>query len=165
MLVGVVYVALYVLLSLPSVQNRVKTVACEELSDLLGGSLDIDRLSVSPFSEVLLDDVSLQSPQGDTVASIDKVAAGIDLGCLILDRRIVLNYAEIIGLDARISQPEKDAPLNIKFLIDALSPKDKTKPPTRFDLRFRNIVIRNSRASMSRPWMTADDGSPLPFHR
>ncbi|MDO4336084.1 MAG: translocation/assembly module TamB domain-containing protein [Bacteroidales bacterium] len=163
MLVAVIYVALYVLLSLPSVQNRVRTVACEELSDLLGGTLDIDRLSVSPFSEVLLDDVSLQSPQGDTVAFIDKVAAGIDLGYLIFDRRIVLNYAEIIGLDARISQPEKEAPLNIQFLIDALSPKDKTKPPTRFDLRFRNIVIRSSRASMSRPWMTADDGSPLPF--
>lgn len=149
----VVYVGLYVLLSLPSVQKEVKNVACQELSALLGGQLDIKSLSVSPFSEVLLKDVSLSSPDGVRCAEIRKVAAGIDLWSLISEQRIVLNYAEIISLNANLSQEIENGPLNIQFLIDALSPKDKTKPPTRFDLKFRNIVIRDSKANFSRPWM------------
>lgn len=163
MLVALIYVGLYVLLSLPSVQNRVRNIACKELSTLFGGKLEIESLSITPFSEVLLNDVSLTSPQGDTCATISKVAAGIDLWCLSMERRIVFNYAEIIGLDAGIEQKVKDGPLNIQFIIDALSPKDKTKPPARFDLRFRNIVVRNSRASFERPWMTDAEGKPMNF--
>lgn len=158
-----VYVGLYVLLSIPSVQNRVRSLVCKELSSLLGGNLDIDRLTITPFSEVVLKDVSLTSPSGDRCAAIDKVAAGIDLWLLIKERRIVLNYAELIGLDANISQVEKDGRLNIQFLIDALAPKDKLKPPTRFDLCFRNIVIRKSKARFHRPWMKTEENKPLPF--
>lgn len=165
MLVAVIYIGLYVLLSLPSVQNKIRNVASKELSVLFGGDLEIERLSITPFSEVLLNNVSLRSPQGDTCAVISKVAAGIDLWCLTIERRIVFNYAEIIGLDARIDQKVKDGPLNIQFLIDALSPKDKTKPPSRFDLRFRNIVVRNSKASLTRPWLTDEEGKPLTFSR
>lgn len=163
MLVAFVYVGLYVLLSVPAMQEKVKTIACSELSPVLGGKLSIDNLSISPFSELLLHGVALQSPKGDTVANISKVAAGIDLPHLIFQRQIVLNYAEIIGLDAKIIQMEKDGPLNVQFLIDALSPKDKSKPPTKFDLRFRNVVIRDSKARLYRPWMKYEDGSAMPF--
>lgn len=163
MLVVAVYVCLYILLSVPSVQEKVKTLACRELSQVLGGKLEIKNLTVTPFSELLLQGVSLQSTEGDTVANISKVAAGIDLPHLIFQRQIVLNYAEIIGLDAKIWQMEKDGPLSIQFLIDALSPKDKSKPPTKFDLRFRNIVIRDSEARFYRPWMKNEDDSPKLF--
>lgn len=159
----VVYIGLYILLSLPSVQNKVKNIACGELSSLLGGRLEIDRLSISPFSEVLLNDVVLKSPEGEVCASIRKVAGGIDLGSLIFERRIVLNYAEIIGLDACISKADKDGPVNIQFLIDALSPKDKTKPPAHFDLRFRNIIVRDSKALLSRKWLKEDSGQNAKF--
>lgn len=159
-LVLVVYVALYIFLSVPSVQQKVKTVACDELSQLLGGRLDMDRLYLRPFSEIRLTDVSLASPQGLKCAEIEEVAAGIDLWTLVSKRKIVLNYVEVIGLDAGIEQKEKGDPLNIQFMIDALSPKDRTKPPTRFDIRFRNVVIRRSKASFSRPWLTDADGKP-----
>ncbi len=158
-LLVIVYVGLYVFLSVPSVQTLVKQRACSELSALLGGELSIGSLTVRPFSEVLLTEVALASPAGKRCAGINKVAAGIDIWSLISDRRIVLNYAEIIGLDARIVQPADSAPLNIQFLIDALSPKDKTKPPTPFDLKIRNVVVRDSRASFSRPWMVDADGT------
>lgn len=158
-----VYVGLYVALSIPAVQDEVKTIASRELSRLLGGRLEIGKLNVAPFSEVVVDDVSLSSPSGEKVASISKVAAGIDMWCLLSQRRIVLNYAEIMGLSAVLAQNEKDGPLNIQFLIDALAPKDKSKPPMLFDLRFRNIVVRDSKASLSLLWMTDKDGNPKPF--
>ncbi|MDE7421603.1 MAG: translocation/assembly module TamB [Muribaculaceae bacterium] len=153
-LLVIVYVGLYVVLSVPSVQNKIKDRVCEEVSLVLGGTLGIESLTIQPFSEVILTDATLLTPEGEKCAEIRKVAAGIDLLRLIMDRKVVLNYAEIIGLDASIVQKSEGAPMNIQFLIDALSPKDKNKPATIFDLRIRNIVIRDSKASLSRPWMS-----------
>lgn len=157
----VLYAGLYVVLSVPSVQEWVKERVCRELSTLFGGDLTISSLTVRPFSEVLLSDVALASPAGDRVAVISRIAAGIDLWTLFSDRRIVLNYAEIIGLDARLVQNEEGAPLNIQFLLDALSPKDRTKPPAHFDVKIRNVVVRDSKAVFSRPWMVDSEGTPL----
>lgn len=162
-LLVVVYLGLYVVLSIPAVQNKVKEKVCEETSKLLGGDLKMESLTIHPFSEVILSGVSLYSPENEKCASIKKVAAGIDLWTLFTDRKIVLNYAEIIGMDVAVSQRAKDAPLNIQFLIDALAPKDKDKPSAAFDLRIRNIVIRDSKASFLRPWMKDTDGNKLPF--
>ncbi len=154
----VVYVGLYVVLSIPTVQQKVRERVSKELSSLLGGRLDIESLTLTPFSEVKLSGVTLDSPDEERIASIAKVAAGIDLWALFYDHRIVLNYAEIIGLDADIIQKTEKSPLNIQFLIDALSPKDNNKPTTLFDLKIRNIVVRDSRASFLRPWMIDDNG-------
>lgn len=159
----VLYSSLYILLSVPSVQNKVKDKVCREASTFLGGELAIRNLSIRPFSEIILNDVSLASPSGEKCADISAIAAGIDLWTLLTERKIVINYAEIIGLDARLSQAKKGGPLNIQFLIDALSPKDKTKPPAQFDLRFRNIVVRRSQATFSRPWLLTADSLPLPL--
>lgn len=163
MLALVIYVGLYVFLSVPSVQQDVKDIVCKEMSKLLGGRVEMESLFFSPFSEVKLLGVTLVSPSGEKCAGIEEVAAGIDLWTLISDHKIVLNYAELIGLDARIVQPVKGGELNIQFLIDALSPKDKNKPPTKFDLRFRNIVIRRSNVSYQRPWLVSSDSVPLPM--
>ncbi|MDE6560045.1 MAG: translocation/assembly module TamB [Muribaculaceae bacterium] len=162
-LLVVVYVGLYVVLSIPSVQNKVKDKVCRETSKVLGGDLKMESLTIHPFSEVILSGVGLYSPENEKCASIKKVAAGIDLWALFIDRKIVLNYAEIIGMNVGVSQQAKDAPLNIQFLIDALAPKDKNKPSAIFDLRIRNIVIRDSKASFSRPWMKDTEGNKLPF--
>ena len=158
-LLVIVYAGLYVVLSVPSVQNKIKNRVCEETSKLLGGTIGISSLSLRPFSEVLLTDVTLDSPQGERCVRIGKVAAGIDIWTFVSERRIVLNYAEIIGLEAKLEQSSQGAPLNIQFLIDALSPKDKNKPQTLFDLKIRNVVVRNSKATFSRPWMTDESGA------
>lgn len=157
-LLVVIYVGLYVVLSIPSVQNKVRERVCTEMSGLLGGELGIRHLTVNPFSEVILTDITLDSPDGERCARVGKVAAGIDLWTLFSERKIVLNYAEIIGLDVKVVQDTKGSPFNIQFLIDALSPKDKDKPSTVFDLRIRNVVVRDSKASLRCQWMTEESG-------
>ncbi|MDE6522828.1 MAG: translocation/assembly module TamB [Muribaculaceae bacterium] len=163
MLLVVVYSGLYIVLSVPSVQNKVKEKVCEEASAYLGGKLGIESLSIRPFSEVILSGVTLLTPEHEQCAEIDKVAAGVDIWKLIREGKIVLNYAEILGLDVSVNQKEADVPFNIQFLIDALSPKDKTKPSAKYDLRIRNIVVRDSRIKLDRPWMTDESGNKLPF--
>ena len=46
------YVAAYVLISLPPVQEKIKGVVEKELSNYLGTRISIGRLSISPFNEV-----------------------------------------------------------------------------------------------------------------
>ena len=147
-----VFLILYVALSIPAVQSRIKGELEKAASEYIGASLTAQKLSIRPFNEVRLEQVRLLDPQGHRVADIEKVGAGINLWRLMADGKIEINYAEIIGLDARIWQERKDAPLNIQFLIDAFKPKDKNKPPTKFDLKLRNIVIRKSQASFDRLW-------------
>ncbi len=158
-----VYGGLYVLLSVPSVQNKIKMLAIDETSKLLGGKVGIKTLTLFPFSEIILTGLTLDSPDGERCAEISKVAAGIDLWQLLSSRKIVLNYAEIIGMDISVSQDSIGSPTSIQFLIDALSSKDKTKPPTIFNLKIRNVVIRNSKASFHREWLKDKSGKRSPF--
>lgn len=137
-------VVLYVVLSIGAVQREVGKVAEHELAKLLGADVAIGELTVSPFNKVLLKDVSVTVSPEDTVLRVDRLGAGVVLSKLIFERRVVFSYAEIIGLDARLYRDSTGAPLNIQPIIDRLSPKDKNKPPTTYDLRINNIVIRQS---------------------
>ncbi|MDE6018281.1 MAG: hypothetical protein K2G85_05665, partial [Muribaculaceae bacterium] len=138
-------------------------LAIDETSKLLGGKVGIKTLTLFPFSEIILTGLTLDSPDGERCAEISKVAAGIDLWQLLSSRKIVLNYAEIIGMDISVSQDSIGSPTSIQFLIDALSSKDKTKPPTIFNLKIRNVVIRNSKASFHREWLKDKSGKRSPF--
>ncbi|MCM1484142.1 MAG: translocation/assembly module TamB [Muribaculaceae bacterium] len=142
----VVPATLYVLLSLSSVQEGICHRAESELSRLLGITVDIDHISLSPFNRVTLHGMSVYASAADTMLSVDRLGAGISLNSLIKGR-IVVNYAEIIGLEARIHRATPGSPLNIQPIIDALKPKDKNKPPKAFDFRINTVVIRRSAVS------------------
>ncbi|MGN1238035.1 MAG: hypothetical protein ACI4UW_03815, partial [Muribaculaceae bacterium] len=138
------YVILYIVLSVPQVQDKVKRLGEEELTKLLHTEVSVGRLSISPFNEVVLTDVAVPDQQGDTLLKVDKIGAGFSIYNLIARRRLVFTYAEVIGLKGHIYRSDKQSPTNLQFIIDALSPKDTTKPPTRFDLKIYNIVLRRS---------------------
>lgn len=130
---------LYVALSMPSVQRGICRVAEHELSNLLAVDVDIDYVSITPFNRVTLHGVTVGGNSGDTIMTVNRLGAGVSLGNLLFRHRMVFTYAEVIGLDARIYRDSIGSPLNIQPIIDALSPKDKTKPPTAFDLSLIHI--------------------------
>lgn len=151
------YLLLYIVISIPAVQDSCRRLAVRELSALFGSRMEIGSVDFSPFNRLEISNVSLWEPPCDgkpanRCVHIDKVGAGISLWKL-LRGEIVVTYAEIIGLDAAITQAEKGSPLNIDFIIKAFEPKDKTKPPTHFHLQIRNIVVRKCSASFDRLWL------------
>jgi len=160
-----IYALLYIALSLPPVQNYIKDVACRELNAMTGGTFAVEYVSISPFNKVILEGVSLRDPEGKPVAQIDKLGAGIAIWRLITERKIIITFGEIVGLDAHIVQSYKGGPTNIQFLIDAFSPKDKNKPPTRFNLQINNIVLRGCKISFDRTWCPRiKDSSKIDFN-
>jgi len=53
----------------------------------------------------------------------------------------------LTGMDACLEKASPGAPLNIQPIIDALKPKDPSKPPTAFDLRINTVLLRSSKVS------------------
>lgn len=146
------YLALYILLSIPPIQDKIKKVAQDELTSFLGGQVTIGKVDIFPFNEVRLKDVSFYTPEKEKCISVGTLGAGIRLSRLLSEGKVEFTYAEILDLDGKVWQKEKDGPLNIAYIIEALAPKDKNKPPTKFDLVIHNIVIRRSSLSFDRLW-------------
>ena len=149
---GIMYCLLYVMLSSPPVQKKISERLERELSQVIGAQVNIGYLNILPFNEVVVKDLRLLTPDGEDFLYIEKAGAAISLFKLISEQKIDISYVEIIGLDASIVQREKEGQYNFQFLIEAFKPKDENKPPTDFDLRLRNIVIRKGAVSFSRLW-------------
>ena len=146
MLVAVVPAALYVALSLDGVQRRIADEAEKQLSELLDARVTIGRLGIMPFNRVILRDVTVETA-GDTALTADRLGVGVAVWDALLARRWRVDYVALVGADVRLSRDSVGAPLNIQPIIDALSPKDRTKPPTRFDLQISTVIIRSSEVS------------------
>lgn len=156
---------LYILVSVPSVQRRIKERAERELTSLLGGRVSVSEVDILPFNEVRMHGVSLYTPSGERCLSVGRLGAGIDLWTLLFSGEIEIVYAEIISMDARIVQSAEGAPLNIQFVIDALSGKEKKTPPPEFRVVLRNVVIRKSSVSFDRKYLPRlADCSKLDFN-
>ena len=137
------YALLYILLCIPSIQQKIKAEGEKELSKFLKTNVQIGELSIKPFNQVVLYDVVIPDQKGGDLIQIDVLGAGLNMQKLLADKRIEVNYAELLGLHGHITKADKDSPTNLQFIIDAFKPKKK-KEPTKFDLAIRNIVIRNT---------------------
>ncbi|MDE6339151.1 MAG: hypothetical protein K2K97_05120, partial [Muribaculaceae bacterium] len=144
---ALIYVGLYISLSIPGVQQSIKSKAEKAVTDFLNAQVKIERMSIVPFSEVKMTGVDFYTPEGEKCISVKTLGAGINLWRLVSVGKVEITYAEVIGLTADINKPTPESPLNIQYIIDALSPKDKNKPPTPFDLTLHSVVIRNSNLS------------------
>ena len=150
--VGAIVVLLYIALSVPVVQNVIKQEAEKQLTQLFKAPVKIGDVSIMPFNELQLNDVEIRTPDNQKCISVKNLGAGVAFWKLLISQKIEITYAEIIGLDASITQAKEGAPLNIQFIIDAFKPKQQKKEPTKFDLVLHNIVIRKSNVRFDRLW-------------
>ena len=141
------YSLLYILMSVPAVQQRLKSVGEQELTKLLGVDVEIRKVSIDPLNEVMIEGVSVPDKTGRSLLDVGRLGAGLSLRSLLLEQRVVIDYVEIIGLDAHLAKETPESPLNIQFVIDAFKPKQKNKPPTKFDVEIDAVVIRKSSVS------------------
>ncbi len=143
------FAALYIALSVPSVQDSLRKTAESELSSLLGGRVTISGVDIMPFNEVRLHGVSIYAPDGKRCISAGRIGAGVSIWKLVSRGELEFTYAELISLNATLTQATEGGPLNIDFIIKALQPKKK-KQPSSLRIALRNIVVRKSRVSFDR---------------
>ncbi|MDE6081450.1 MAG: hypothetical protein K2F70_04200, partial [Muribaculaceae bacterium] len=143
-LVILVPMLIYVLLSLPGVQGALCDKTAGELSKLLQTPVSINSLSIVPFNRVVLRGVTVTDNSGDTLMTVHRISAGVNLQRMLLTSEIGVDYAEITGLDARLWKDSTDAPLNIDHIIKALKGDNPDKPKSDIDLRLSTVVIRRT---------------------
>lgn len=159
--VGAIIVLLYVALSVPPVQKMIRNEAEKQLTQLFKAPVTIGDVSIMPFNELQLNDVEIRTPDNQKCLSVKNLGAGVAFWKLLISQKIEITYAEIIGLDAGITQAKEGAPLNIQFIIDAFKPKQQKKEPTKFDLVLHNIVIRKSNVRFDRLWQPVREQNVL----
>ncbi|MDE6644761.1 MAG: hypothetical protein K2J97_01595, partial [Muribaculaceae bacterium] len=131
---------LYIALSLPGVQGEVRNIGQRELSKLLTTDVSIGDLAFSPFNRITLFNVKIADDNGQEAMTVSRLGAGISLSDLIFRRKIVVNYAEIIGFDGHINRIDKDSPINIANIIDHLKSQDNKKKSNNIELSVNTIV-------------------------
>lgn len=157
---------LYVLLSVDGVQNRIRTITDTELSHLLGARVQTGRLTIRPFNRVMLSDITLVDSGGtDTMATVSRVSAGIELWKLIADGDIVVDYAMVDGMSLNVWRADSASPLNVQPVLDHLRsdrPRDRQTP---FELRINTVIVRRASATYDvRSAVPADSGRFDPNH-
>lgn len=134
---------LYIILSIPSVQTYIGHRAESELTTLLGTKVSIGKVDYSPFTRIVLRDVSVNDSTGNPALKVGHLGAGVSLTETLWNQRLIVTYAEIIDLEAHLWRDSIGAPLNIDPIIARFKKKEPSGQ-SKFDLAVNMVVIRRS---------------------
>ncbi len=159
---------MYVLLSVDKIQDKIRNSASAELSHLLGAKVDIGNLGVRPFNRFTLTDISIVDSAGtDTLATVRRVSAGIELWRLVRSGDLVVDYALLDGANVRIWKTDSVSPLNIQPVLDHLKSDRPREHETPFELSINTVIIRRGTLTydiLSAPTPLPDRFNPAHIH-
>ena len=136
----IVYAGLYLLLSIPAVQQEIKNISERELSQVLETKLTIKQIQVFPFNKAVLEGLCLYDQKNDTLLYAQKLTAGFSPFAL-LEHQLIFTTAQLFDFKIEIQRDSSNTQTNLQFLIDAFTPRKKNhyKP---FDIQLNTILIR-----------------------
>ena len=145
LLIAVVLPAtLFLVLSTPPAQRKIKNIAEAELTQVLGTDVAIGNIIYHPFNTLEISDVTVADPArpGVNALAIGRVSARFELFHFLRTGRLYFDYAVLFAPQVRLWRASAGEPLNIQPIIDRFKPKDPSKPPTHFDLAISTLIIR-----------------------
>ena len=87
--------ALYVIVSLPSVQQHLCQVGETELTKLLGTNVEIESVSITPFNQLSVNNVTIEDDNRFDAVKIKTIDAGIDIYEYLKNDKIVITHANL----------------------------------------------------------------------
>ena len=135
-----VYLAVILLLQIPTVQAFLGTRVASAIGQKLGTTVTVGRVDLGFLNRVIIDKVMILDRQRDTMLVASRLSAKIELAALGKGR-IAISSAQIFGLDARLNRANAEAEPNYQFVLDSLASKDTTAH-TPLDLRINSLVVR-----------------------
>ncbi|MFI3282207.1 MAG: translocation/assembly module TamB domain-containing protein [Rikenellaceae bacterium] len=112
---------LSVLLTIPVVQNRVRERAVEFASEYMGTTVDIKKINVGAFGQLIFSGLYIEDYQRDTLLFADRVDIHI-LKIGIQSREIKFGSSKITGGEFHLRQGA-DSVMNIKPIVARLTPE------------------------------------------
>lgn len=133
-------------MNIPGVQRRVGAFASKELSALLQTKVEIGRIDLGIFNQLIIENIDIEDQLQKPLLHIDKLAASLEL-LPLLHQEIRIHTGQIFRLKANLYQEMENNPTNFQFIIDALSSKDEKKEPSKIDLRINSFILRDGSVS------------------
>ena len=120
--------ATLVALNNKSIQKKILDDVVEELRKKLDTKVEIDSISINMFNlDLNLYGIKIDDRQQREMLRVEKISANLVL-MKLLQNKIVIEQAELVGAKALLLKPSKEEPANYQFVIDAFKkPKDKKK--------------------------------------
>jgi len=135
------------LLLLPPVQQKIKELALQEITERTKSRISIGNLYFRPFNRLHLEEVFAADLKNDTLLYAEKLDAKFDL-FKIMRKKIVIHSLEVDHLDLRISKDSINAPFNFQFLLDAFaSDTTQTSDSTSLQLAIDHVLLKNGHLS------------------
>ncbi|MBK5721113.1 translocation/assembly module TamB domain-containing protein [Dysgonomonas sp. Marseille-P4677] len=125
-----VNVLLYVLLSIPFIQQKVADFAVDQLKSTMKTEVSIDEVRLSLFNHVTLKGIYIEDQARDTLLYAKSLDASLNPWKFIKNSTIEITGIALEDFLININQKDSISDLNFQFVIDAFSSNDTTKTDT-----------------------------------
>nr|MCR4613622.1 hypothetical protein [Bacteroidaceae bacterium] len=146
----VVMVVLAVMVSRPSVQNRVLQYAVNVLSEKLQTLVQADSVSIDVVGQkVSLYGLDVEDQQQRPMLAIDTLSVRLDFWALI-QREVKVSKAAVYGVEAHLLKPSKEETANYQFVIDAFRKDSTDRRDTANDSKGKKLTFDVKQLSLHR---------------
>ena len=122
---------LYVVLSIPFIQNKLVHFASQELSSMLNTEVTVSEVRLSLFNKVSVKDLYVEDQSQDTLVYAHSLGARINPINLILQNKLKINKVELDDFFINVNAPDSISNYNFQFIVDSFSSdSDTTKVDT-----------------------------------
>ena len=152
------YLILQVTTHIPYTQEWMGRTIASTASSILGWNLSIGKIRFGLINRIIIDDVTLKDQQDSTLLHASRIAAKIDI-IPLLDGKISIANAQLLGTKAHIYQSKPDEKPNFQFIIDTFSSNDTTSSPV--NVHIGSILLRRVELKWDQQWMPHKDSANL----
>lgn len=158
-----IYFAIFLLPRLPFVQSALAEMMQDAITQKIGTRANVVRVDVRFPDRLVADEVTLFDQKGKEMLRAGRVSVSVEL-LPLLERRIVINSAQLFGSRVTLYQQDGNAPLNCQYAIDSLTKKKEDSQHTPLDLTIHSLIIRNCKLTYDRWDKPEQDGVFSPYH-
>lgn len=156
-----IYIALSILLHIPSVQAYTGAYVAKILRKTFGTEITISNINLGFLNRVIIDDFNMLDKSNKDMLHASRVSISIDI-LELAKGNISISSAQIFGLRAKLYKKDKYSQPNFQFVIDSLS-SDK-KEESELDLRINSFIIRNGAIQYDQWDMPNTSNKLSPYH-
>ncbi len=143
------YLSLFVLLRIPSVQRSIGSATADMVAGQLGTEVSIGQVSVGLFDRVVIDDATVLDQNGKCLFKAARMSVKIKLLSL-LQGRIAIASAQMFGAHIRMYRASAASKPNYQFVLDSLASNNPDGSRDKIDLRVGSFIMRRSSISYDR---------------
>jgi hypothetical protein len=146
------FVALFLLLKLPPIQNFLATYLTNVLSKNLNVPVEVEKVHVELPGAIIIDDFYLEDLNQDTLVFAEKVQLDIESGFLgLLRKEVIVKSIDLKGIDLNLKRASGGIKNNLQLLLESRSLREelkdslesKSSKPLALDIRRLNLEDLN----------------------